>query len=284
MSGPARLLTIVDAEFALDGGSMMGVVPRALWQKQHPPDARNRIPLVSRFAVVDDPGAGRLWLLDCGLGRDWSPKQLDLYDIRPRGADARALLRDAGFDPDSVTDVVLTHLHFDHAGGLAKRDAAGKLTLAFPAARHHVQASHLAWARSPTAKDAGSFRADHVALLEASGRVNPVDGSASLGGAVAVRALRGHTPGLQLPLVEADGGPYLFLADLVPVWSHLRLPWIMAYDNEPLVTLEEKRALLEEAASRGWVLISEHDPSEAMKTLERATGDIKRAGHGSNAK
>ncbi|MBI5502717.1 MAG: MBL fold metallo-hydrolase [Deltaproteobacteria bacterium] len=264
----ARLLTIVDSDFALDGGAMMGVVPRALWEKQHPPDPRNRIPLVSRFAVVDDPDAARVWLLDCGLGRDWNPKELDIYDIRPRGTDARTLLHDAGIAPDSVTDLVLTHLHFDHAGGIARRDPTGKLALAFPAARHHVQASHWSWARSPTPKDAASFRTDHIALLEASSQLRLVDGSGPLGGAVSVRAVHGHTPGLQLPLVDAAGGPYLFLADLVPLWSHLRLPWIMAFDNEPLVTLAEKRALLQEAASRRWVLISEHDPGEATKTLE----------------
>ena len=105
-------------------------------------------------------------------------------------------------------------------------------------------------------------------MLETRGGVR-CDGSAKLGGAVSVRVVRGHTPGLQLPLVEAEGGPYLFLADLVPVWSHLRLPWIMAYDNEPLVTLEEKRTLLAEAAERGWTLISEHDPGSARATVRR---------------
>ena len=265
----ARLLTIVDADFGLDGGAMMGVVPRALWERPHPPDARNRIRLVSRFVVVEDEGAGRLWLLDCGLGRDWRAKQIDIYDIRPRGEDARALVRGAGLDPDAVTDVVLTHLHFDHAGGVAVRGGDGSLGLAFPRARHHVQAAHWEWARSPTAKDAASFRADHVAVLETSGLVSVVDGPATLGGAVSVRVVRGHTPGLQLSLVEAEGGPYLFLADLVPVWSHLRLPWIMAYDNEPLVTLEEKRGLLGEAAERGWTLISEHDPGAARATVRR---------------
>ena len=266
----ARLLTIVDADFGLDGGAMMGVVPRALWERAHPPDARNRIALVSRFALVDEPEAGRLWLLDCGLGRDWSAKALDIYDIRPRGEEVGALVRGAGYDPEAVTDVVLTHLHFDHAGGVARRDEGGGTTLAFPRARHHVQAAHWAWARSPSAKDAASFRAEHLAALEASGRLSLVDGSAELGGAVGVRVVRGHTPGLQLPLVEAEGGPFLFLADLVPVWSHVRLPWIMAYDNEPLVTLGEKRDLLREAAEKGWTLISEHDPGAARATVREA--------------
>jgi glyoxylase-like metal-dependent hydrolase (beta-lactamase superfamily II) len=133
-----------------------------------------------------------------------------------------------------------------------------------------VQAAHWEWARSPTAKDSASFRADHVAALAASGLVSVVDGSARLGGAVSVRVVRGHTPGLQLPLVDAEGGPFLFLADLVPVWSHVRLPWIMAYDNEPLVTLEEKRALLGEATDGGWTLISEHDPNAARATVRRS--------------
>lgn len=267
-----RLVTIVDADFGLDGGAMMGVVPRPLWERQHPPDARNRIALVSRFAVVDDPAARRLWLLDCGVGRDWGARQSEIYDLRPRGGDVRGRVRDAGFDPDAVTDVVLTHLHFDHAGGVARCDEAGHVGLAFPKAAHHLQRAQWAWARAPSPKDAGSFLPEHVAALGASGNLALVDGPRALGGAVAVRVVGGHTPGMQLPLVTAEGGPFLFLADLVPVWSHVRLPWVMAYDNEPVATVDEKRHLLEEAAAAGWTLVSAHDP-RAPRARIRMVGE-----------
>jgi glyoxylase-like metal-dependent hydrolase (beta-lactamase superfamily II) len=268
----ARLRTIVDSEFGLDGGAMMGVVPRVLWEKAHPPDAQHRIRLVSRFALVEDPAAGRLWLLDAGFGRDWTPKLRTIYDLRPRGTDVRELVRSAGADPDAVTDVVLTHLHFDHAGGIVRREEDGRPALSFPRAAHHLQASQWAWAQAPSAKDAGSFRADHVAALGESGRLALVDGARTLGGAVAVRVVNGHSPGMQLPLVEAEGGPFLFLADLVPVWSHLRLPWVMAYDNEPVATIEEKRHLLAEAAERRWTLVSEHDASAPRATVRAVDG------------
>lgn len=251
---------------------MMGVVPRPLWEKRHPPDAGHRIRLVSRFGVVEDPAAGRLWLLDCGFGRDWSPKLERIYALQPRGADVRALLRAAGLDPDAVTDVLLTHLHFDHVGGVVRRDERGVAALTFPGAIHHLQRSHWEWARAPSPKDAGSFRADHVAVLAGSPRLSLVDGPGPLGGAVAVRTVGGHTPGMQLPLVEAAGGGSLFLADLVPVWSHVRLPWVMAYDNEPVRTIGEKRALLAEAAERGWTLISEHDPDAPRGRVVRVEG------------
>lgn len=269
----ARLATIVDAEFGLDGGAMMGVVPRPLWEPLHPPDERHRIRLVSRCAVFADATAGRLWLFDVGLGRDWGAKAQAIYGFRFRGPDLRALLAGAGFDPDAVTDVVLSHLHFDHAGGIVGRGEDGALRLTFPSAKHHVQASHWAWARSPTVKDAGSFRPEHLAVLEASGRLEPVEGPRALGDRVFVRVVNGHTPGMQIAQVRADDGEALFLADLVPVWSHLRLPWVMAYDNEPLRTIEDKRALLREAAERGTTLLSEHDPSAPRARIRAGDGD-----------
>jgi glyoxylase-like metal-dependent hydrolase (beta-lactamase superfamily II) len=270
----ARLTTIVDTEFGLDGGAMMGVVPRPLWEGLHPADDRHRIRLVSRCAVFSDPAAGRLWLLDVGLGRDWNAKLQAIYDFRFRGPDLRALVAAAGYDPDAVTDVLLSHLHFDHAGGIVARGEDGTLRLAFPAARHHVQAAQRAWAGSPTAKDAGSFRPDHLAVLEASGRLAPVDGPRALDAGLSVRVVSGHTPGMQLALVRTDEGEALYLADLVPVWSHLRLPWVMAYDNEPLRTIEDKRALLHEAAERRWTLLSEHDPGAPRARVRVAGRDV----------
>ncbi len=299
----ARFLTIVDADFALDGGAMMGIVPRPLWEKAHPPDDRNRIALVSRFAVVDDRAAGRLWLVDCGIGRDWGPKETGIYVIRPRGIDARSLVRAAGFDPDDVTDVVLTHLHFDHCAGLVRTEPRGsaagfrggpgggeapgaeqppgargpgggeargaEASLAFPSAVHHVQAAQLEWARSPSVKDAGSFRADHVAVLASDARLSLAGGDGPLGGAVSVRVASGHSPGMQIVLVETAGGTHVFCGDLVPTWSHVRLPWVMAYDTEPVRTIEEKRRLFSDVADRGWVLVSEHDPRDARARIRR---------------
>ncbi len=273
MTGP-RLTTIVDAELGLDGGAMMGVVPRPLWERSHPADARHRIRIVSRCAVFADPAAGRLWLLDAGVGRDWGPKSQAIYDFRFRGPDLRALVAAAGFEPAAVTDVLLSHLHFDHAGGIVARGEDGALRLQFPAARHHVQAAHWAWACSPTVKDAGSFLPEHLAALEASGRLELVDGPRALDSRIAVRVVSGHTPGMQLAWVEVDGGEVAFPVDLVPLWVHLRLPWVMAYDNEPLRTIEDKRALLREAAERGTTLLSGHEPSAPRARVRAVGGDV----------
>src|SRR5580704_232272 len=231
------------SRFALDGGAMHGIVPRVLWERVHRPDARHRIPLVARALVVSDAGSGARTLIELGMGRRWSEKEQAIYDLAP-GPDAPGALAAAGIDPETITHVVLTHLHWDHAGGLVREDG----TLAFPRAEHVVGEACLAHAAHPSEKDAGSFRAEDVALLLREGRVRRWREGDPLAPGMTGRLSQGHTEGLVIPCLAArdDGPPLAVPTDLVPTRSHLKPGWVMAYDNLPATSAAEKRALFEE--------------------------------------
>lgn len=266
--GGWRIETLVDGTFALDGGAMFGVVPRPLWQRVAPPDDRHRITLASRLLLLR--GHDRIVLVDTGLGERWEDKQTDIYRIdRPVGALAE--LRRRGIAAENVTDVVLTHLHFDHAGGTT-RGVAGRLQLTYPAARHWLQRRHWEWAHAPTAKDTASFRPDDFGLLDGHPHLRLLDGETEIMPGVRVLPLDGHTASMQAALVAAGSEGVVFAADLVPTAAHLRLPWVMAYDNQPLVTLAEKRELLARVAASGWTLVFEHDPGVVAARLEMRDG------------
>jgi glyoxylase-like metal-dependent hydrolase (beta-lactamase superfamily II) len=256
-SSDVTVRTVVLSRFALDGGAMHGIVPRVLWERVHRADAKHRIPLVARGVVVDHAPSGARTLIELGMGQRWTDKERALYDLAP-GPDAPEALGAAGIDPDSITHVVLTHLHWDHAGGLVRADG----TLAFPRAEHVIGEACLAHAEHPDEKDAGSFRAADVALLLREGRVRCWREGEVLAPGLTGRLSRGHTEGLVIPFVEArdDGPPLAVPTDLVPTRSHLKPNWVMAYDNLPAISVAEKRALFADLARVGGGVALYHDP------------------------
>jgi glyoxylase-like metal-dependent hydrolase (beta-lactamase superfamily II) len=266
--GPYELHAIESGRFALDGGAMFGIVPRPLWERSNPPDAQGRIALALRLLLIR--GRGRTWLVDTGIGDKFDTKATAIYHIEG------ALLPDAalsqqGFDPREVTDVLLTHLHFDHAGGTTRADGSP----VFPHARHYVQKRQWDWAHEPSLKDRGSYRlADFRSLAPL---MTFVEGPAQLAPGIDVVPVHGHTPAMQLPRIYADGKNVLYCADLVPTAAHARTPWIMAYDNEPMRTAAEKSELLARAADEDWVLFLEHDPDRAACRVKRGTKDFEAA-------
>ncbi len=270
--GRYEVTALLDGTFALDGGAMFGIVPRPLWRRAIEPDERNRIPLAARLLLIE--GGGRVILVDTGLGDKWSTKRRDIFAVRQHRGGVCAQLRERGIDPDQVTDVILTHLHFDHAAGTTRRLEDGDLELVFPRARHHVQRRHWEWAHAPSPKDAGSFRAEDFAPLAGSGLLRLVDGDVELLPGIHVIALDGHTTAMQAVRVAGKEACLLYVADLVPTTAHLRWPWIMAYDNQPLVTLAEKQRHLLRAAAEGWLLALEHDPRSAAVRLREVEGGV----------
>lgn len=269
--GPYEVSTIVDSTFALDGGAMFGVVPKALWARQRPPDERNRVRLASRLMLLE--GDGRRILVDTGLGDKWDAKRSAIFGVERVGGGVLEALRARGTDPSSITDVILTHLHFDHAAGTTRLEGE-ELRLVFPQAVHHVQRRHWDWAHNPTLKDAGSFRAEDFAPLAGSDRLHLLDGDQELFPGIEVVVLCGHTTAMQAVKVSGPEATLFFLADLVPTATHLRWPYIMGYDNEPLVTLAEKQRHLLRAAEEGWLLVFEHDPEVVAMTVSEHDGAL----------
>ena len=264
--GPYTLYAIETGRFRLDGGAMFGIVPRPLWEKKFAPDARNRITLHMRCLLLE--GDGRLILIDNGIGDKYDDKFGDIFGIDHDHSDLHASLAAAGFHADDVTDVVLTHLHFDHCGGsTTRRD--GRLALTFPNATHYVQQAHWVWARGPNARERASFLADNLDPLAESGRLRLLKGDGELFPGIRVMTVDGHTEAQQLVKISGEQGTLVYAADLLPTTAHVRLPWIMAYDVRPLVTLSEKQAFLEAATSEGWQLFFEHDPEVAAAHLQK---------------
>lgn len=249
----------------LDGGAMFGVVPKVLWERRLPADARNRIPLGMRCLLVEhDHG---LILIDTGSGNKETTKFHDIYAIENAGADGRTMLEDGlaalGFTPGDVSLVINTHLHFDHAGGNTWRTPSGGVEAAFPNARYVVQRGEMEWATHTNERTAASYFGANWDAIVAAGRFDLVDGEPELRPGVRLRRTPGHTPHHQSVVLTSGGETAVFLGDVTPTAWHLPLPWIMGYDVEPLVTLESKRSLLAEAAAAQWLLVFEHDAHTA---------------------
>lgn len=237
---------------------MFGVVPKVLWERRAPADARNRITLALRCLLIEhDDG---LVLIDTGIGNKEDEKFRDIYGVENAGAGGRTLLEDAlaelGHAPDAVRWVINTHLHFDHAGGDTWRDPAGRIVPAFPRARYVVQRRELAFARHTNERTAGSYLAHNFEGVP----FDLVDGETEVLPGIRLLPTPGHVPYHNSVLIESGGERACYLADLVPTAAHLPLPWIMGYDLEPLVTLESRRGMYRRAEAEQWLLIFEHDP------------------------
>ena len=251
----------------LDGGAMFGVVPKPLWERRIVPDERNRIPLALRCLLVEhDDGPV---LIDTGLGNKETAKFKDIYGVENEGRTGRTCLEDAlaerGYRPEDVRWVINTHLHFDHAGGNTFRDPDGNVALSFPRARYVVQKGELDFASHTNERTAASYLAPNFATVP----FTLLDGEAEVLPGLRSVPTPGHVPYHQSILVESGGERACFLADVVPTSAHLPLPWIMAYDLEPLVTLESKRRLYARAELEGWLLVFEHDPAVVGGRLGR---------------
>lgn len=270
--GRYDIASVVDASFALDGGAMFGVVPRPLWERKIAPDARNRIPLASRCVLAVDRAARRVILVGNGIGDKWDAKRTDIYAIDRSAGGLEAALARLGVGREDVTDVVLTHLHFDHAGGTTRRGPGGKLELSFPRAAHHVHRRAWQLAHAPSEKDAGSFRLEDFELLQHSNHLHLVDGDSELFPDVELVTAEGHTAGQQLPRFHGDGIHVTFCGDVIPTHVHLRPSWVSAYDVLPVTTIEEKKVLMAEALEEDGILVFEHDASMAACRLREEDG------------
>lgn len=251
-----KLSVLETGTFALDGGGMFGVVPKVLWEKAVAADEKNRVTLHSRCLLIQ--GDKMNILVDTGIGHKSTEKFLQIYKVDHSQASLQKSLAQHQLTEDEITHVVLTHLHFDHVGGATKINENGKIVPTFKNAKYYVQKKHFEWAKNPTEKDRASYSDENFLPLQEHGQLHFLDGNTELFEVFQLRCFDGHASGQQLPLVTLGKQSYFFCADLIPTYAHISMPWLMAYDNEPLKTLKEKRALLTEAAQEKWILLFQH--------------------------
>lgn len=263
--GNYEITPIETGRFALDGGAMFGIVPFVFWSKTNPPDDRRRIELAARCLLIR--GNGRTILVDDGNGSKFTDKLKDIYRLDNSNQELVSSLEQQGVKPVDVTDVILTHLHFDHAGGSTMR-INGEVVPTFPKAKYYVQKKHWELSQHPTEKDRGSFMPDDYVPLMNHRVLELVDGEFEIFPGIELVVCNGHTSAQQLPKISDGKQTLLFCCDLVPTTSHVPLPYIMAFDVRPLVTLEEKKKLLGQAYEEKWLLFLEHDPQTEIITVK----------------
>ena len=268
-SDRAALVLLSDGIIKFDGGFMFGQVPKALWERLAAPDRRNRITLGLNCLLIQN--GEHCILVDTGVGAKEPEKIKDRYGLGSSRLSRE--LRNRGLTPKDITGVILTHLHFDHAGGSTRLDRSGVAVPTFPAATYYIQRAAWEEATCPNERSKASYHSDDFLPLEERGQVCLLDGDAEVAPGVRVKVTGGHSSGHQMVLVNYGGERVAFLGDLIPTPHHLRLPYIAAFDQFPEDTLASKRALLEEAERGGWLLVFCHGNGERSGYLEKRNGE-----------
>lgn len=250
--------------FKLDGGAMFGVVPKTLWNKHNPADDRNLCTWAMRCLLVEE--GDRLLLVDTGMGDKQDVRFFGFYE--PHG-DASLLksIHRAGYSERDITDVLLTHLHFDHVGGAVRR-VADSLELTFPNATYWSHSDHWQWATNPNPREKPSFLKENIEPLQESGQLRFLDKSPFSWAGIELLPVDGHTEKMMLPIIRSGNRTIAYVADLIPSSAHLSVNWVMSYDVRPLLTMQEKTRLLKQAAAENWILVFEHDPVVEAATVE----------------
>ena len=264
--GDYDLYSIETSEFSLDGGAMFGIVPKPIWEREAPSDALNRIDMVTRSLLLCSDE--KKILIDTGNGTKWEEKYRDIYNIDTSQYNIENSLTKYGFNADDITDIINTHLHFDHAGGNTKIDD-GSIVPTFPNAKYWVTKEHWELANHPSQKDSGSFIEHDWKVLAENGMIETVNGNEPFIKGIDSYITQGHTAGLLHPMIS-DGTKTLFYgADIFPLAAHISIPWVMAYDVQPVVTMKEKEILLPKMQDEEWILFLEHDPNIQACTVHQ---------------
>ncbi len=277
--GPFELYTIETGDFRLDGGAMFGVVPKTLWERGIPADDKNRIPMTMRCLLIRSTNTGKVYLIDNGAGTKFDDKMTNIYQLDQTKKNLENSFNEHGFSFDDVTDIIFTHLHFDHCGGTSFYDEEHELQHTFPNATYHVVDSHWKTATDPNARERASFLPENINPIKDSGRLNLVNDSHEYEPGLNAITVNGHTKGQQLPKITHGDTTIVFVADLLPTHVHVPLPWVMGYDMYPAQTLNEKKEFLQKAASEQWDLFLEHDAEQEIIRIEEENGRFKVSDH-----
>jgi glyoxylase-like metal-dependent hydrolase (beta-lactamase superfamily II) len=266
-----KLFTIDAGFFKLDGGAMFGVVPKTIWHKLNPADENNLCTWAMRCLLIED--SRQLILIDCGLGNKQSEKFFSYY--QPHGQDSlTSSLQRLGFEKSDVTDVILTHLHFDHCGGAIER-VGDKLVPAFTKAVYWSHSLHWEWAIRPNAREKASFLPENILPIQESGQLKFIAENTGVHPELYFKTVSGHTESMLIPHIKWKDKTIVYCADLFPSVAHLPIPYVMAYDTRPLLTIEEKKQFLEEGAAQNHIFFFEHDRQSECCTLQHTEKGVK---------
>ena len=273
-----KLYSVNTGYFKLDGGAMFGVVPKSIWNKIYPADEKNLITLALRCLLIEDEG--RLILIDDGIGDKQDLKFFSHYYLH--GDDTlNSSLAKHGFNRDDITDVFLTHLHFDHCGGSILRKG-DQLLPAFKNATYWSNERHWKWATEPNDREKASFLRENILPIRESGQLKMIETPANMSQTlvnfteqIKIRFVSGHTEAMMLPQISYKGKTIVFVADLLPTVAHIPIPYVMAYDMFPLTTLSEKKSFLNRAVSLNYILFFEHDGNIECCKLESTDKGIR---------
>jgi glyoxylase-like metal-dependent hydrolase (beta-lactamase superfamily II) len=252
-----KLHSINTGLFKLDGGAMFGVVPKSIWNKLNPADNNNMCTWAMRCMLIET--GNKLILIDTGIGSKQDDKFFSFYYLH--GEDTlQKSLNTLGFSAEDITDVILTHLHFDHVGGAVERNKDGKLLPAFKNATYWSHESHWQWATNPNDREKASFLKENFMPIQESGQLKFLNAETNLFEGFSFELSNGHTESMIIPIIEYKGGKIAYMADLIPSAAHIPVPYVMGYDVRPLDTMKEKKTFLQTAAEKNYFLFFEHDP------------------------
>jgi glyoxylase-like metal-dependent hydrolase (beta-lactamase superfamily II) len=273
-----KLYSVNTGYFKLDGGAMFGVVPKVLWNKLCPANHNNLIDMAMRSLLIED--GNRLILIDNGIGNKQDEKFLSHYELFGNDSLDHSLAKH-GFHRQDITDVILTHLHFDHCGGSIVREG-DRLVPAFPHAVYWSNEQHWQWAVQPNAREKASFLKENILPIQESGQLRWIENNASdildvqpFSPDISIRFAEGHTAAMMLPQIQYKDKTIVFAADLIPMAAHIPLPYVMAYDMFPLTTLQEKKLFLDDAVARDYILFFEHDPAYECGRLKQTEKGVR---------
>ena len=268
-----HLYTIDTGFFKLDGGGMFGVVPKVLWSKTNPSDENNLCPWAMRSLLIEDDG--KLILIDNGIGDKQDEKFLKHYYLHG-DANLHSSLAVHGFHADDVTDVFLTHLHFDHCGGSVKWNSTKtNFEMTFKNAKYWSNAKHWKWAKEPNNREKASFLKDNIIPIQESGKLNFVDNQKNIFKNFDALFVDGHTESQMIPHISYKGKTIVFAADLLPSTGHIPLAYVMGYDTRPLLTLSEKEKFLRIAAEKEYIIFLQHDYYNECCTVKMTNKGVR---------
>lgn len=259
---------VIDAgHFKLDGGAMFGVVPKTIWNKQMPADDNNLCSWAMRCLLIDT--GKQLILVDSGMGNKQDARWQGFY-FRHGEGDLLTSIKKAGYSPTEITDVLSTHLHFDHCGGAVQWNSAkDALELTFPNAKYWTHSAHWESAMQPNAREKATFLKENIMPMQETGALHFTDKiEKPFGENIDLLYADGHTEKMIMPKITNGDQTYLFIADTIPSHAHIPVPYVMGYDVRPLQTMSEKEALLKQAAENNWILVFDHDPIHEAANIQ----------------